>query len=138
MSLKLIKFLITSVFSLVLVLILLDLGSYSNQFSIGNTYSHSIILDDVQKLNIQKLTVETLPITSAQASHFNHSQQRKINYIFVVLIALFIRLISIIYFQITILHAPPWYCFIGLSKNSRLSGWKESNLLYKAKLTYQS
>ena len=114
---------------MVLVFILSD----SNRSSISEPNLHIIIDGDVQKLN-----GDVLQITSHQASNFNHSQQRKTDYIFIVLIALFIRLISLVYYQITIVHSPPWFCFVGLSNNSRLSGWKESNLLYKAKLTYQS
>ncbi|NQZ79992.1 MAG: hypothetical protein HRT52_03135 [Colwellia sp.] len=133
MYLKLTKFFITIMLLLALVLIQSDLGSYSNQASISSSNSDVIILDDAQNLS-----VDSLLITSHQASHFNHSQQRKINYVFVVLIALFICLTSIVYYQIPIVHSPPWFCFIGLSKKSRLSGWKESNLLYKAKLIYQS
>jgi hypothetical protein len=118
--------------SLAFVLILSDLSSYSSKSAISTPNSYSIVLEDAQKLNL-----DILSKTSHQANHFNHSQQRNIVYVFVVLLALFIRLSSVIYHPMTIVISPPWFCLLRRSIKSRSSGWKESNLLYKAKLTYQ-
>jgi len=89
------------------------------------------VLDDIQKLD-----VELLLITSHQASNFNHSKQRNIEYIFVAFLTIFICLFAANYHLIKTVHPPPWFFLVKFSIKSRLSGWKESNLLYKAKLTY--
>ncbi|MFT5758661.1 MAG: hypothetical protein ACI9LM_003409 [Alteromonadaceae bacterium] len=131
MHLKPIKFICTIMLSLAIALILTDLNSVSKKSPSSVAKSYSILLDVVQKIHVE------LPlITSHQASHFNHSQQRKIDYIFVVLLALFIYIISFIYQKITAVRLPPWFCLLKHPAKSRVSGWKESNLLYKAKLTY--
>jgi len=134
-----IKFTITLIsvmFSLALVLVFANLTvnlSVDSHIHLKSVKSTETMLQEYT----QSKYFKPLVIAASQASHFNHSQQLNIEYGFVCLIALFIALVYFSYHNIIIVRAPPWYSLLRSLKRSRLSGWKESNLLYKGKLTYQ-
>ena len=131
MYLKLKAALFGTLFILVFALVMSNLNVNLSERTLTEPKGFSIILDTAIEL-----TSDTLLMVSNQASKFNHNQQRNIEYSFVTLIALFNTLTILFYQQVKPVRAPPWFSFLRLSARSRLSGWKESNLLYKAQLTY--
>lgn len=77
-----------------------------------------------------------LPSLAERGARFNHPQQLIIEYLFIALIGFFASLTIIKYLHNFPLP-PPWYEKTNLgSADGRISGWKDSNLLYKAKLSY--
>jgi len=72
-----------------------------------------------------------------QAANFNHISQATIDYVFVVLIALFIVLtVNYQWFKPTI-SPHPWYITLRYKSRKYISGFKISNLQYTTELTYQ-
>jgi len=72
-----------------------------------------------------------------QAANYNHFNQRLVDYIFVISLAIFfVFVINFRSFKSTALP-PPWYLVLKHKSRKSLSGWKVSTLLYKSKLLYQ-
>tara|TARA_R110000744_G_scaffold308227_2_gene416299 strand:- start:15 stop:350 length:336 start_codon:yes stop_codon:yes gene_type:complete len=90
----------------------------------------------IQDVN-QVIDSHVVLINANQAANFNHFKQLSIEYVFVVALALFF--VSALYyrrFKSTVLP-PPWDLLLKRNPRITLSGWKVSNLLYKAKLRDQ-
>jgi len=70
-----------------------------------------------------------------QASNFNHWNQTSVDYIFVVLLALF--LVSAVNYQWykPLIVLPPWYMVLKQRSRIFISGLKFSNLQFKIQLT---
>ncbi len=70
-----------------------------------------------------------------QASNFNHWNQTSVDYIFVVLLALF--LVSAVNYQWykPLIALPPWYMVLKQRSRIFISGLKFSNLQFKIQLT---
>ncbi len=68
-----------------------------------------------------------------QAAYFSHAQQVSIDYLFVVVIAIF--LIAAVHYRFyqPIVLAPPWYLTRKAYSGFRRLGWKIGNLLYRDK-----
>lgn len=74
-------------------------------------------------------------VTINQATNFNHLNQITIDYILVALLVLF--LVCAVNYQWYKPTTPPlWYIVLRYGTSINISGWKTSNLQYKAQLTY--
>jgi hypothetical protein len=72
-----------------------------------------------------------------QAANFNHLNQITFDHILVALLVLFlVSAVNYRWHKPTILP-PPWYFSLKRGSRINLSGWKVSNLQYKAQLTDQ-
>lgn len=121
-------------YCLAIIALVLTLGittSVSNEKQASIYKSQSFI----EKVNDSTLDIGVL-VTHNQASNFSHVEKVFTHYLFVAFIGLFtLPVLKIKWYKPTV--APPW--FLTLKKNSRssISAWKSSNILYKARLTYE-
>jgi len=125
--------LVAFIFTLALVCVFSAVSSHTNEAYLNNdaTTFKTLYSEEHprESLNILVLSVST-------ASQFIHEAQRNIEYVYSLVLALFSAFSACIFKEFSVLRAPPWFLSISTSCRSKVSGWKESNLLYKAQLTY--
>lgn len=129
------KNLVSLMFSLLVVLAL----SYFVNSLKQNSYSVPIstAVEVSSFLDYADAATGVVLSSTNQAMLFNHVKQHAEFYL-VLLLCLFIGSLCFYYFEQTVVRAPPWFYRLRCSCKSKLSGWRESNLLYKAQLRYQS
>tara|TARA_B110000467_G_C18280239_1_gene458097 strand:+ start:150 stop:548 length:399 start_codon:yes stop_codon:yes gene_type:complete len=105
----------------------------------SNKVNHAFIFkyeSSVTEINNDAISVGAF-VSINQAANFNHLNQITINYILVALLVCFlVCAVNYQWFKPTI-SSPPWYFALRHCSRINISGWKASNLQYKAQLTYQ-
>jgi hypothetical protein len=120
---------------LVFLALIVTLGSMvsSNEINHSFSYKYDSSFTEIDK---QVISVGVF-LKINQAANFNHLNQMTSAYILVTLLVLFlVCAVNYLWYTPTI-PPPPWYLVLRHCSRINLSGWKVSNLHYKAQLTYQ-
>jgi hypothetical protein len=115
-----------------LALILL-LGGINSSSEINHSFSHKYesSFADIEKDDIAFF------VNINQATNFNHLTQTTVDYVWVTLLMVFLVCSVNHQWYKPVALAPPWYLVLKHCSRIIVSGWKVSNLQYKAQLTYQ-
>lgn len=119
------------------VFLLLSLMTSPSEISIPLLYENeSPIQISVGSVN-KTANSDGVIINANQAANFNHINQLFVDYIFVILLAIFFVIVIDYRNFKSVILPHPWYIILKYSSRFSLSGWKVSNLLYKCKLHFQ-
>lgn len=117
---------------LVFLLLIVTLGGMTSSSEINHSVEYKSPIVEIDNL-VNSVAVF---VNINQAANFNHLNQITIDYILVALLVLF--LVCVVNYQCykPITSPPPWYLALKHGSRLKISGWKISNLQYKAQLTY--
>jgi len=127
MTMQLSKFLVTTTLVLSFVLLLSGFNYFPDSTTV-NVKSSDVVFQN----SLEQENTDVLVLIPHRATQFNHSNQTAIEYVFI-FICLLLSVVFTFYRYIGRLAPPPWFYFFNASSKSRLGGWKESNVLYKAR-----
>jgi len=114
------------------ILLILTLGGMTSSSEFNHSVEYKSPIAEIDNLVISVGVF----VNINQAANFNHLNQITIDYILVVLLFLFlICAVNYQWYKPT-RSPPPWYIVLRYGSRLNISGWKTSNLQYKAQLTY--
>ena len=123
-----------SLYFLAFLALVVTLGEMTSTSEFNNSFAYKYE-SSVIETNNQVISVAAF-VNINQAAKFNHLNQITISYIFVAILVLFLVCAVNYQWHKPITPPPPWYLTLIHCSRINHSGWKISNLQFKAQLTY--
>ena len=117
---------------LAFLLLIVTLGGMTTSSEINHSVEYKLPIAEIDNF-VNSVAVF---VNINQAANFNHLNQITFDYILVALLVLFFVCVVNYQWYKPTTSPPPWYIALRHGSRLKISGWKTSNLQYKAQLTY--